>query len=386
MNENTNTKQSGSSENDSFRFALARNVFSPMAGVRIENWSELIDRRDVDIPIRYWPRTMFTMAMGMLNSVVARYEDEKFGPELEDVEVEAPVFVLGHHRSGTTHLWNLLATDDQFIYPVITDAIFPDTCLTFQSASRTLAKYLTPRKRPQDDVENDVNSPMSEEWALCVNSFQSTHMIRFLPQHIDFYKRYLTMENVPEDEREEWREKFDEFARKVLLLHGPDSTYLSKSPTHTAKVDLLLEIYPDARFVHIHRDPYRVYQSTLHMEKKSLPYCAYEEADLEDHEEFVRWRYRRMYESFFEHRDEIPEGQFAEIAYRDLVDDRIGGIERIYEQLGLGSFEAMRPDLQQYVDSIADYETNSYPELPESKRRQLQEEWGFVFDELGYET
>src|SRR5687768_18104609 len=38
-----------------------------------------------------------------------------------------------------------------------------------------------------------------------------------------------------------------------------------KSPPHTCRVPTLLRLFPDARFVHIVRDPYAVYPSTLHL-------------------------------------------------------------------------------------------------------------------------
>lgn len=46
---------------------------------------------------------------------------------------------------------------------------------------------------------------------------------------------------------------------------GAGSRRLGRSPVHTARVRLLLQLYPDAQFVYIHRHPCAVYQSACHM-------------------------------------------------------------------------------------------------------------------------
>lgn len=46
---------------------------------------------------------------------------------------------------------------------------------------------------------------------------------------------------------------------------APPAPLLIKSPVHTARVRLVLGLFPRARFLYIHRDPYEVFQSAVHM-------------------------------------------------------------------------------------------------------------------------
>lgn len=141
------------------RSALAHWVFSPLAGTTFDDWVQMLRNRDV--PPRYWPRVAFTAAMGLLNSAVA-YRERRYESSIEDARGEAPVFIIGHHRSGTTHLWKLLATDDRFAYPSLTETLFPNTFLTFEPIAQALAQNFSPQERPQDDVKVKADAPLDK--------------------------------------------------------------------------------------------------------------------------------------------------------------------------------------------------------------------------------
>jgi len=340
------------------RLFLARWLFSPLAGVTLGHWWHILRT----IPPRYWPRTLFTTAMAAMNSVLGRRENTDY---LDDsYRVEEPIFILGHHRSGTTHLWKLLATDDTFIHPTVTETIFPSTLLTFESVASRWARRLAPGKRPQDNVTNTSDSPMGEEWALCASTLLSTHMARHFPRHWKRFKPYLTLRDIDEADQRRWQLALDDFARKLLYKNGGKGRLLLKAPSHTAKVRLLLDLYPNARFIHIQRDPYRVFQSSRHMELESLPMCAYQKWRPSEVGPYVLWHYREMYDAFFEDVERIPDGQISWVSYEDLVADRVGTIERIYRELNLPGLERMKPALARYVESIADYRSNDYGPLP----------------------
>ena len=370
--------------NDAGRLKLAKWLFSPLAGVTLAPWLHIIKQHGRDIPPRYWPRTMFTTLMAALNSIVQLREPTDYLKE--EYTVEKPVFIVGHHRSGTTHLWKLLSVDDQFIYPTVTETIFPSTMLTFEKVAITWAKKLSPRKRPQDNVKSSSDSPMGEEWALCASTFLSTHMGRHFPQKRDQFKDYLTLRDLSDEDKKNWKQALDRFGRKLLYKAGANGgqTLLFKAPTHTAKIRLLLDLYPDARFIHISRNPYRVFQSTVNMELKSLPMCAYQKFNLEGLEDYILWRYKTMYQSFFEDLDAVPDGQITHIHYEDLIQDRVNAVKTIYKELQLGDFNSIKDKLESYVASIADYQKNRYEPLPAMNKEKIDTHWGSIIEKLGY--
>lgn len=369
---------------DAVRLSLARWLFSPLAGVTFGDWARILRRHGTAISPRYWPRTAFTLAMSVLNSALAGREARRHAATIERLQVRRPVFVLGHHRSGTTHLWNLLAQDSRFAYPTVLQAVFPHTFLTFEGIASGWAERLAPRKRPQDNVSFGPNAPIEEERAICTSSFLSIQMARHFPRLRDRFKAYLTMGGASAEEKRRWQAALDRFARKLLVRHGADRTLLFKAADHTGKIPLILALYPDARFIHIHRDPYEVYRSTLKMERDTVPLYAYQSGFEDGLVDFVLWRYRAMYDAFFEDLGSIPPGQFVEIAFAELEADPIGVVERIYRTLDLGDFENARAPLERYVRSIAGYQKNTYRALPEATRRRVADAWRPCFARWGY--
>jgi len=381
-----NSKKETPKNNKSADLFLARRVFTPLAGVTLKNWLNLLLKHGTSISPGYWLRTLFTTFMAVLNSIVYFWEKRKFGKAIPEMEVKAPVFVLGHHRSGTTHLWNILTRDSRFAYPTVLQSVFPHTFLVFENAVHGLARKFAPKKRPQDNVEFDPDSPMEAERAITTSTFVSIQMARHFPEKRDQFKKYLDLRNASDDEKKRWKDAVQTFARKLLIRHGQDSILLFKGPDQTAKIRYLLELFPKARFIHIHRDPYRVFRSTINMEKKTIPLYAYQRTDFKYLEDFVLWRYGAMYDAFLEDLNMIPDGQFTQISFEELESRPLDTIEKIYRDVNLPSFDTARGDVETYLQSIAGYKKNKYPDLPEKLKKKILNRWRRYFEAFGYET
>lgn len=369
---------------DAPRLTLARWLFTPLAGVLLGDWLRLLRAFGTGIPARYWARSTFTTAMALVNSALAPLERRRYDHTIATQTVHAPVFVVGHHRSGTTHLWNLLAQDPQFVYPNVLQAVFPHTFLTTEGSIKRLARRFVPRKRPQDNVDLSPDSPIEEERAICTMSFVSMQMARHFPRQRASFERFLTLRSASTEERTRWQQALDRFARKLLVRNGGHGTPLFKAPDHTGKLRYLLALYPDARIVHIHRDPYTVFRSTRRMELQTQPLYAYQPLDPQQLDDFILWRYRTMYEAFFEDREQIPAGQFAEVSFDELEAAPLATVERIYKELGVSGYDTLKPRLEQYLQGLGGYRKNQYTELPMAERRRVAEHWQEAFERLGY--
>ena len=157
-----------------------------------------------------------------------------------------------------------------------------------------------------------------------------------------------------------------------------------KSPPHTCRIRLLLELFPDAKFVHIHRNPYTVFQSSLHTIRRTLRLASLQRSDHVDWETRTLRVYREMYERFFEERALIPDGHFHEVCFEDIEKDPIGQVRNIYEALDLPDFAHVESRLQEYVDSTVGYKKNEFPELTADLRDRIASEWRRYFDEWRY--
>ena len=100
----------------------------------------------------------------------------------------------------------------------------------------------------------------------------------------------------PED-LDRWRSSFLFFLKK-LSYKNQSKPLVVKSPVHTARIPLLLEMFPQAKFVYCHRSPYEVFQSAIHMASSYYPYCYLNKVNNEVVLDFVLQQYELLYETY----------------------------------------------------------------------------------------
>jgi hypothetical protein len=353
-----------------------------LAGITFRNWVRLLRDNGFAVSPRYALR-LFATTMGSLpNSVAARYEDSRYTSQIDGTRVVAPLFILGHWRSGTTHLHNLLALDDRFAFPTLYEVMYPHTFLTTERiGSRLLAPLLT-RRRYMDNMEQRWHLPHEDEFALCIATSLSPYMSFAFPHRRAHYDRYLTLRDVDPEELDRWRSAVLQFYKKLTWKYG--RPLIIKSPTHTARIKLLLEMFPEARFVHIHRDPYAIVQSTRHMHRTGVPHICLQRPDPIDADTWILKRFKAMYDAFFEERTLIPAGQYHEIRFEEIESDPIGQIENLYATLSLPDFVTLKPRLENYQRSVESYRKNRHTELPADVRAGICRELHDYFEAWHY--
>lgn len=369
---------------ESARHWLARWLFSPLQGACAGDWFGALASNHFAVDPVYWPRAAFMSLTSVANSAMARIEDARWGEAIDAAPVRAPLFVLGHHRSGTTHLWNLLSLNATFAYPNVPQSVFPHTFLSFERIAGRAADHLAMRRRPQDNVRIDPQGPSGEEKALCAASFCSIQMAQHFPRRRERYLRFLTMREASHAERRRWGEAFHRFARKLVVRYGADKTLVFRAPDHTAKIALIREVFPDARFVHIHRDPYQVFSSTRWLEAVSQPMFAFQRPTSDYLTEFVLWRYRTMYDAFFDDVRSLPAHCFSEVGFDELLQDPLGVVRRIHHDLALPGLAQAEPAMQAHLDHLSGYRRNRYHELEPDLRERVGREWRPSFERWGY--
>jgi hypothetical protein len=366
-----------------FKDFIARHVAHPLVGMTLGDWWSLLRRHRFAIDIQHWPRALVQTAVSASNSVAARMERWRYGDRIEAARVEAPLFILGHYRSGTTHLHNLLALDPQLAAPTFFQVLNPHTFLTTEHWAAPVADRLINRRRYQDEMAQGAGVPSEDEVALCTMAGLSPYMAWYLPRGEADYGRYLTFRDAQDGEVGRWRHALMAFLKKLTVRYA--RPLVLKSPPHTARIRLLLGLFPDARFVHIHRDPYVVFRSTRQMIRAVHPLFRLQGCPAPDGDDRIIPVYTEMYDAYFEERGLILEGRLCEVSFGDLERDPVGVVRSVYEALGLPGFEDLRPRLESYLGTIAGYRKNHHDELPESLRRRIAHEWGRSFDEWGYE-
>jgi hypothetical protein len=234
-----------------------------------------------------------------------------------------------------------------------------------------------------DNVLLNMDGPQEEEFAMAHSCGLSFYVGWFFPKSMEkLFDRYALHEGLSERELARWRRSYL-YLLKAATLHAGGKRLVLKNPVNTCRIGAILEIFPDAKFVHICRDPYGVYQSSLHLYRSVLDFVSLQTIDDSCIEMYVLKFYRQMMERYLEDRDRIPAGNLVEIRYEDLVEHPVPEIERVYGELGLPGWEGAREDVAVYADSQRNYTKNAFS-ISESDIEKVQEHWKFAFEAWGY--
>ncbi len=298
-------------------------------------------------------------------------------------EIPPPIFIVGHWRSGTTFLYNLLTVDNMFNYVSPLAVGLPWDFLLLGRIFQPFLKNLLPKDRFIDKLEVNLNSPQEDEIALANMSCLSFyHGLYFPERFLENFKAGIFFEGISDSEVESWKEILSYFYTK-LYLQEPDKILLIKNPVYTARISILRSIWPDAKFIHIYRNPYVVFQSMRNFYVKlfgELGLQGYEKIAIDD---VILDAYPRMMNSLFKDSADLPSNQFVELRFEDFEINPLSGLERIYQSLGLSGFEKSLPRFRAYLESMKGYQKNRYPEDFEANKK-VEKYWGDFLDRWNY--
>jgi hypothetical protein len=294
-----------------------------------------------------------------------------------------PVFIVGHWRSGTTFLHNLMSRDPAFCFPSIVDVLRPFDFYPnpLEFISRRIILRVLPQVRPMDGVRLDAQSPQEEEIALAAMGAASFFNCFYFPQQMTkvFAEEVLLADG--EHERA-WREALSYFLAKLAALH-PGRRLLLKNPANSARITQLRALFPGAKFIHIHRHPLEVFHSTRRLYRSMLPLLAlqdYSSVDLDNH---ILWTYPELMSRLLDALDGLPSGHATAVRYDQLAADPVGTVAGIYRDLNLGDFGRVQPALERYV-AEQPRPTSARRTLDDHTSSQLVSRWGPVYTRLGY--
>ena len=87
--------------------------------------------------------------------------------------------------------------------------------------------------------------------------------------------------------------------------------------------------------------------------------------------------------AYFEQRDALDDSELIEVSYRELQEDPLNMLRRIYAQLELPGFDTAAPRFEAYLDSQRDYRKNVLP-LTQRERAAVSSQWREIFERLEY--
>lgn len=332
----------------------------------------------------YKTKYYLTKAICYLLSSLKPIQDRRYNKRLKDREINMePVFILGHWRSGTTFVHNVLAHDKHFGYTTTYQTVFPHLMMWGQPFFKKTMAWLMPDKRPTDNMELNVDLPQEEEFALSNMMPCSYYNFWFLPKNMQEYgDRFLLMQTATSEEHRIFKETFMKLI-KISLWNTKGSQFLSKNPPHTGKVKEILEMFPNAKFIYLMRNPYTVFESTRSFFTNTIIPLQLQKITTEEMETNILEIYKRLYHKYEEDKKIIPEGNLIEIKFEDFETNALELTEKIYKTLSLSGFAEAKDDIARYLDKKKGYKKNTYKY--ESRTIELVEKhWNFALKQWGY--
>jgi len=353
-------------------------------GMRFASLMKLFKRGHYSFTLNCVPDTLLLVLWSPVNSLLYRISEAKYRRKAEAVPLDqAPIFVMGHWRTGTTLMHDLFSVDPNLAYPTTYECFFPHHFLLTEGTLPKVMKVLLPKKRPQDDVPVGFDRPQEEEFGMMMLGEGTPYITHAWPRFGPADSDYLDFEGVTAAERSRWTRAYMWFYRRLVLKHG--KPLVMKSPANAARLKLLTELFPDARFIYMARNPLDVFPSTVKLWRalystQGLHNPPYLDGWLDD---YVLDMFVRLTERYEADRHLIPPGRLIELRYEDLVKDPLATMADIYRRLDIGDFAKAEPPMRAYLEAQAEHRVSDY-DLPPELKRKIIERLGPYIDRFGY--
>ena len=236
-----------------------------------------------------------------------------------------------------------------------------------------------------DNLKLGIDEPAEEVFALAnMTRYAIVHMLSF-PKRARFYARSAFYDDLNDRQKKRVKNAYSKIIKKLTYYTG--KRLIVKSPDNTCRINMLLELYPDAKFIHIYRNPYMVFNSTMGMYNSLFPIFSFEDLDTIDKAEsetVILDIYEKLYKQYLVDKENIPQGNLIEIKYEDFVKKPKDYIRTIYESLKLEDYDKVEKDLFDYIDSQKEYKTNKFNKDNLNIKR-INKKMMFLFKHYGYD-
>ena len=265
------------------------------------------------------------------------------------VAVREPVFIIGHSRSGTTLMHELLTADEQFNWFMAYELFLPS--LLQKKLLRAFGRFdrarldgrFEKRLRAWQDRTfaagrqmhpMDLLGPEEDEFLLALTLCSGTPGVVF-PNLEDMQPYSRFDELLDARTRRRVMAFYRACVQRQLVLNGTDKTHLSKNPMFSHKVQSLIETFPDARFVVMVRNPFETIPSIQKMMLRNYKASGTDAAQIEAALTLVGGTSIAQYLYPFEILEKHPQTCWTAVPYALLTTDPAGAMRKVYTDLAI---------------------------------------------------
>jgi hypothetical protein len=346
--------------------STSRNFINLMMGTRFTTLLQIVFRNGIGLNPKFILRFLSLLPSSLLVEIFILIEKIKYGEKIKKTDIEKPpVFIIGHWRSGTTFLQQLIHLDNQFTAPTVVQVITPEHFLISTKYWVPVLNAIMPKKRPMDEIEMKPLAPFEDEWALLrmgsetplLNVFFPSSKTKFLSGAEDF---------IPKGENlVKWKNNFMLFSKKITYLTHKQIVY--KNPFHTPRIPIIAGMFPGARFIHIVRHPYKIVPSAIYtwdiVSGQNALKTGWKSPSVEETAGIVN----DFWQSVNENKGKLRENQFVEVKYEDLENNPVRELKRIYAKLNLHFAPELEASIIQFMEEKKNYKKNVFTLSHEDK-------------------
>jgi len=352
-------------------------------GMRFTTWMRALIRNRFAVSLAKLPTALSITGFSCFNSAAAAAEQLVYGRRIAKVELQQPpIFILGHWRAGTTFLHELLIRDPAHTYATTYQCFAPHHFVLTDAWITPWTAKILPNRRPMDNMAAGWQRPQEDEFALGNLGVPTPYASMMFPQGGPQHEAYLDLHDLSPAQRQAWQHALLRFFQRITFCDP--RRIVVKSPPHTARVRTLLEMFPEAKFVHITRDPYALFVSTINLWKSLNEVQRMQGAGEQEWvEEYVLRCHEKMYTAYEADRQLLGKHQLYELRYEELISQPLETLHDVYQQLDLGDFARLKGPAQRHLADVKNYRRNHY-ELSEEKRAVVCQRWAGYFERHGY--
>jgi len=356
----------------------------PLAGYTLINILRVLWDNKFRIHPKYWLRFLYAMTLATIIAPMVFIQKLRFHKKIKKTEIkEDPIFIIGHYRTGTTYLMTLMAYDKTKGYVSNIEGYATTMYLGFPRFTNWIMEKSLPDVRPMDNVIMGVEEPTEEEYCIGTNTRYGYYTGFIFPRNFDLYSSFLAFEGMPKH-MAKWMKKYYYLVQMLTFGHKGKQLFL-KNPTSSYRIPQILEMFPNAKFIHTYRNPYEVYKSTVKFFDGVFAIYTLQTWDKEKMKQDILKNYKSLYEYQDKDLHLIPEDRIIHVKYEDFIQTPKEHMERIYKHLKIDGWEEYKEDMNQYAESQKrDYVPNIH-NIDDEAINNVNEHWDKYRKKYGYE-
>jgi len=341
----------------------------------------LLSRNHIACTPRNLIRIVFLLQSSCWSSLFSRIEQARFGAALARTPIPLdPVFIVGHWRTGSTLLHQLLVQDPEMTAPTLFQVALPEHFLVSYRFYKPLLTSLMGSTRPMDNVKIGMNEPQEDEYAFFRLTTHSPLEHLIFPRKQEYFLKEAPFLPSGED-LTRWESCMTDFFRKLHFASG--RRIVSKNPFNSFRIPQLIKLFPEARFIHIVRHPFAVVPSTTHLWRVVQKQNILNRNSCTPEAEEISLFLLQMMETIQEEFLQLPSHRQAVVLYEDLEQDPVGCLQTLYGRLELPFSNAFERNLSCYLATLAGYRKNVYS-LSENEKKLIGSIMYLQMERYGY--